>query len=256
MSGHSLGAFTTLLLGGMGVDCNVPLTASELNLPNPVIVDINPCAEPKVKALRRPMELADPRIKAMIALAPPFFSLTDRQIAAGASDIGIPTMMITGLGFTIRVHARAAPADRPWHQPQVPRRGQGRLASARVRRLSIQPGAGAEPAEVRQDELQREGARLRGLLRRVLQPLTQRGAAADRGHPAPADVVVRRGAQAQRRVSSAARRSRRLRRQRAHRSRVPPRSVGRSHPPEREGWISIGVAAVEVVDSYSGKVRA
>ncbi len=98
MSGHSLGAFTTLLLGGMGVDCKVPLTAGELNLGNPVIIDINPCAEPKVKALRRPTALADPRIKAMIALAPPFFSLKDRQIAAGTSDIGIPTMIITGLG--------------------------------------------------------------------------------------------------------------------------------------------------------------
>jgi predicted dienelactone hydrolase len=100
MSGHSLGAFTTLLLGGMGVDCKVPLTPGQLNLRNPIITDINPCAEPKVKALRRPTALSDRRIKAMIALAPPFFSLTDQQIAAGASDVGIPTMVITGRGST------------------------------------------------------------------------------------------------------------------------------------------------------------
>jgi hypothetical protein len=253
MSGHSPGGFTTLLLGGMGVDCNVPLTASELNLRNPVIVDINPCAEPKVKALRRRTALADPRIKAMIALAPPFFSLTDRQIAAGASDSGIPTMMITGAGHN------SSPRSRRRCRPTAASTAPSTSSRSRASRICScptifnSPGAGTEPAEVRQDELQRDGARLRGLLRRVLQPLPQRGAAADRGHPAPADVVVRRGSRAQRRVSSAARRSRRLRRQGAHRSRVPPRvrSDDRMRLNER-----VGVAAVEVVDSYSGKVRA
>jgi predicted dienelactone hydrolase len=94
MSGHSLGAAYSLLIGsGMAIYCDRPLSEAESDLNNPTITDINPCAMPQGKALSNPKELHDPRIKAVIPLAAPYFI---KDVERGSAAINTPTMMLLG----------------------------------------------------------------------------------------------------------------------------------------------------------------
>lgn len=96
MSGHSLGAFYTLIMGGgMPLYCNYPMTPAELNSSNPILVNVSVCAFPDRQIMPGPFALKDFRIKAIIPLAPPFF-IQDSQIARSAAKINIPMMIITG----------------------------------------------------------------------------------------------------------------------------------------------------------------
>jgi predicted dienelactone hydrolase len=97
LSGHSLGAFYTLLVGGgMPIYCDYNLTATELNPNASLIVDISPCAFPARKAQLGPFANHDIRIKAIVPLAAPFFIPENAQIARAAAKITTPMMTITG----------------------------------------------------------------------------------------------------------------------------------------------------------------
>lgn len=96
MSGHSLGgAYTMFVGGGMPIYCDYPLTLNELDVANPILTEVSPCAWPLRQAMPSAFELADPRIKAIIPLAAPFF-IQDSQIVRSASKIRVPMMVITG----------------------------------------------------------------------------------------------------------------------------------------------------------------
>lgn len=96
MSGHSLGgAYTMFVGGGMPIYCDYPLALNELNVANPILTEVSPCAWPSRQAMTSAFELADPRIKAIIPLAAPFF-IKDSQIVRSAGKIRVPMMIITG----------------------------------------------------------------------------------------------------------------------------------------------------------------
>ncbi|MGX1777364.1 alpha/beta hydrolase family protein [Nocardia brasiliensis] len=93
MSGQSLGATYTLLKGGMSVRCDHARQQRDVDVA--AIVDIDPCALPAFQALAAPDALRDPRIKAILAMAPPTF-LAKNVIGRGAADIEIPLMFLNG----------------------------------------------------------------------------------------------------------------------------------------------------------------
>lgn len=96
MAGHSLGGYYTLLVGGgMPIYCDYPMTLQESNILNPVLAQVNPCAFPAKKLRPDPFALRDPRIKAVIALAPPSF-IKESQMARSAGGINKPMLMLTG----------------------------------------------------------------------------------------------------------------------------------------------------------------
>jgi predicted dienelactone hydrolase len=96
MSGHSLGGFYSLLKGGgMAIYCDYRLTSKESDVSNLILSDVNICAWPEAKNLSRPTALHDPRIKAIIPLAPPFF-IKPSEIPRSAAAIKTPMMILTG----------------------------------------------------------------------------------------------------------------------------------------------------------------
>ncbi len=96
MSGHSLGGFYTLVIGGgepLYCDYQMPLEA--LNPLNPILANVSICAFPARQALSSPTVLYDGRVKAILPLAAPFF-IQESQIARSAKQINIPLMVLTG----------------------------------------------------------------------------------------------------------------------------------------------------------------
>ncbi|KUJ06849.1 alpha/beta-hydrolase [Mollisia scopiformis] len=96
MSGHSLGAFYTLLVGGgMPIFCDYNMTAAELDPDTYNITEISPCAFPARHNLSGPFELENATIKAIIPLAAPMF-IQESQLARAASKMHVPMMVLTG----------------------------------------------------------------------------------------------------------------------------------------------------------------
>jgi predicted dienelactone hydrolase len=97
LSGHSLGAFYTLLVGGgFPIYCDYNLTATELNPNASLITQISPCAFPARQAQLSPFANHDLRFKAVVPLAAPFFIPENAQIARAAAKITTPMLIITG----------------------------------------------------------------------------------------------------------------------------------------------------------------
>jgi predicted dienelactone hydrolase len=95
LTGHSLGAFYTLIKGGFAINCDFELTAKESNGSNSILTEVNICAWPEAKGLKSPTALHNPRIKAIIPLASPFF-IKPSEISRGAAAIKTPMMILTG----------------------------------------------------------------------------------------------------------------------------------------------------------------
>lgn len=97
LSGHSLGAFYSLIVGGgFAINCDYPLGPLEADTLNPILTQVNICAWPEAKALSSPTALHDSRIKAVLSLAPPFFNLNSSEITRAATSINTPVMIMTG----------------------------------------------------------------------------------------------------------------------------------------------------------------
>lgn len=96
MTGHSLGAFYTLVVGGgLPLYCDYAMTPAELNVSNPLLPEVSICAFPERKNLSSPFALHDHRIKAIVPLAPPFF-IKESILSRSAAQIRTPMMIITG----------------------------------------------------------------------------------------------------------------------------------------------------------------
>jgi predicted dienelactone hydrolase len=95
LTGHSLGAFYTLVKGGFAINCDSKLTANESNGSNPILTEVDICAWPEAQGLKSPTALHDPRIKAIISLASPFL-IKPSRISRGAAAINTPMMILTG----------------------------------------------------------------------------------------------------------------------------------------------------------------
>ncbi|MBU0995208.1 MAG: hypothetical protein KJ737_22155 [Proteobacteria bacterium] len=95
MTGHSLGAWYSLLEGGMPFNCDYELTPEECDVNQVSITDLDPCCMASIAGLVNPLALKDDRIKAILPLAPPIL-MADSQITRSAAELDIPVMFIAG----------------------------------------------------------------------------------------------------------------------------------------------------------------
>jgi len=94
VTGHSLGGFTTVILGGMPFDCRgqeLPPGECELDDQSQVMVR-NPCCEEAIRGMD-PFQYRDKRVKAILPLAP---ALLFPDVEESAKKIEIPIMVISG----------------------------------------------------------------------------------------------------------------------------------------------------------------
>ncbi len=90
LTGHSYGAWQTLLLGGMTIKPN-PNVPADIN--TGCMADRDPGNTKSAQAWAPTYSLKDRRVKAIVPLAPPIFN---RDIATNAKEISVPMMIITG----------------------------------------------------------------------------------------------------------------------------------------------------------------
>jgi predicted dienelactone hydrolase len=90
LTGHSYGAWQTLLFGGMTVKPN-PNVPTDIN--TGCLADRDPGNTVSAQAWAPRYSLRDRRVKAIVPLAPPIFN---RDIATNAKKISTPMMIITG----------------------------------------------------------------------------------------------------------------------------------------------------------------
>lgn len=91
VTGHSLGGWTSLYLGGMSFRHNDNLCADG-RLDSICIADFDPGCTESVR-LSGPFAFKEDRIKAILPLAPPIFQ---RDIALNAAEVRTPMMIMTG----------------------------------------------------------------------------------------------------------------------------------------------------------------
>ncbi len=92
-SGHSLGAYTSLMIGGMPFLCNSEQETESCDLEKISIIERDPCCDESFRQMETPFELRDRRVKAVLALAP---AIVFPNLEEAASEIEIPIMIITG----------------------------------------------------------------------------------------------------------------------------------------------------------------
>jgi predicted dienelactone hydrolase len=90
LTGHSYGAWQTLLFGGMTIKPN-PNVPADIN--TGCLADRDPGNTVSAQAWAPTYSLKDKRVKAIVPLAPPIFN---RDIATNARAISVPMMIITG----------------------------------------------------------------------------------------------------------------------------------------------------------------
>jgi len=93
ISGHSLGGFTSLMIGGVPFHCEKKPEPRVCNDPNLSRMDRDPCCIATMQNLSDPSQLADKRVKAMLPLSPAIFF---PSLEVAAKEIKIPLMIITG----------------------------------------------------------------------------------------------------------------------------------------------------------------
>ncbi|MEW6554346.1 MAG: hypothetical protein AB1384_08685 [Actinomycetota bacterium] len=93
MTGHSLGAWTTLLLGGMSLKYDESLCAGDSDINSGCIADHDPVCTRSARSLESPYALRDERIKAILPMASPIFH---HDAPDNAREIKVPLMFLTG----------------------------------------------------------------------------------------------------------------------------------------------------------------
>ena len=91
-TGHSLGGYTSLMIGGMPFLCNPEKPPEDCD-PDLNLFDSSPCCIPFIRKMEEPLQLQDPRVKAILPLGTPVIF---PDIEAGAAELDIPIMVITG----------------------------------------------------------------------------------------------------------------------------------------------------------------
>jgi predicted dienelactone hydrolase len=93
MTGHSLGAWTTLLLGGMSLKYDESLCAGDISINRGCLADHDPVCTRAARSLESPCALREERIKAILPMASPIFQ---HDIPENAREIKVPLMFLTG----------------------------------------------------------------------------------------------------------------------------------------------------------------
>jgi predicted dienelactone hydrolase len=101
ISGHSLGGFTSLMVGGVPFHCEgVELTPQDCDVENMSLERaINPCCMEYIRDAD-PFQARDERVRAMIPLGPAVFF---PELERAATEIEIPVMIITGANKKMEV---------------------------------------------------------------------------------------------------------------------------------------------------------
>ena len=94
MAGHSLGGYTTLMVGGMPFYCgDQPPAEAECGLDHLALDHLpNPCCFEYVRKLK-PFDFRDPRVKAILVMSP---AVMFPDLPRAASSLELPIMMING----------------------------------------------------------------------------------------------------------------------------------------------------------------
>ncbi|MBC7074899.1 MAG: hypothetical protein H5T98_02255 [Syntrophomonadaceae bacterium] len=93
LTGHSLGAWTALLLGGMTLKQYEGFYACGMDINQGCIADHDPCRTEFARSLESPHALRDERVKAILPMAPPIFH---RRVSENAGEIKVPLLFLTG----------------------------------------------------------------------------------------------------------------------------------------------------------------
>ena len=91
-TGHSLGGYTSLMIGGVPFLCDQENPPDDCD-PDMNVLDRNPCCNQFIREMKEPFQLRDPRVKAILPLGT---AVLFPDIAAGAAKLEIPIMVITG----------------------------------------------------------------------------------------------------------------------------------------------------------------
>jgi predicted dienelactone hydrolase len=104
-TGHSLGGFTVIMIGGIPMRCDEPGDFDrECDLKNQDVMDMEfPCCLDFMKQMD-PLDMRDERVKAILPLAPAIFV---PHLERAAAEIEIPLMLMTG--DAVRIEATFPP---------------------------------------------------------------------------------------------------------------------------------------------------
>ena len=91
--GHSLGGFSSLLVGGMPFICDYELAPEQCDIEHMRIADYDPRCTKVARELEDPFSLKDARVKAILPPGPPIFH---KDIARNAAELKTPLMIIAG----------------------------------------------------------------------------------------------------------------------------------------------------------------
>ena len=98
-TGHSLGGYTSLMIGGMPFLCDQEEPPEDCD-PDLNLFDSSPCCNQFIREMEEPFQLQDPRVKAILPLGTPVIF---PNIETGAAELKIPIMVITGEGKRLEV---------------------------------------------------------------------------------------------------------------------------------------------------------
>ncbi len=93
MTGHSLGAWTSLVMGGMSLKYDAGLCEGDFDINRGCIADYDPGCTRSARSLDSPFALRDERVKAILPLGSPIFH---RRAPDNAREIKVPLMFLTG----------------------------------------------------------------------------------------------------------------------------------------------------------------
>ncbi len=93
MTGHSLGGFTSFMIGGMPFHCDEDSGPGKCDSANTTLDTVDFCCLDSVRKLENPFQLSDRRVVAILPMGPATFF---PQLEKAASEIKIPIMIITG----------------------------------------------------------------------------------------------------------------------------------------------------------------
>ncbi len=93
MTGHSLGAWTSLLFGGMSLKYDAALCSSDFSINRGCIADHDPGCTLSARSLENPFTLRDERVKAILPMGSPIFH---RNAPENAAEIKVPLLFLSG----------------------------------------------------------------------------------------------------------------------------------------------------------------
>ena len=93
MTGHSLGGFTSLAIGGLPFHCGGSVDEEKCASANKGIESVDTCCIESIAKMEDPLQLSDSRVKAILPMGPAVFF---PELEKAATELRVPMMIITG----------------------------------------------------------------------------------------------------------------------------------------------------------------